>query len=422
MKRILLVNPWIYDFAAHDFGIRPVGLLSIAQALRLAGNEVFLIDCLAGSRGPKDASGFCKIDRTPVIRPETLKTVDRPYFRYGIPVEDFLEKTVGLSRITSIFMTSGMTYWYPGVQLAIRLLKSSLPHAPIWLGGIYPTLCRKHALLHSGADRVWKGDYLSRRLFTQREFYPAYDLLENTDLLPLRLTEGCPYRCSYCASRILKPGFVMKDPVNLFEEVMHYNTKFGTSNFVFYDDALAYRSDRGIKKFLRLIAASGHAFTFQTPNGIHARYIDDELAALFKNAGVMDIRISLETSDEDIQHFTGGKVTNNDLKTAVRNLKEAGYAKNDIGVYVMAGAPWLSIDKTINDVMFVNSVGAKAVLASYSPIPGTRDFAALIRGRILRRDTDPLWHNKTIFPKLLSPYYMEKIQALRRLASKLNSL
>jgi len=34
MKHILLVNPWITDFTAYDFWLKPLGLLSIASILR----------------------------------------------------------------------------------------------------------------------------------------------------------------------------------------------------------------------------------------------------------------------------------------------------------------------------------------------------------------------------------------------------
>ncbi|MFC1590126.1 hypothetical protein ACFL42_01385 [Candidatus Omnitrophota bacterium] len=35
-------NPWIYDFAAHDFGMRPLGLLRIGEALGFDFNKVEL--------------------------------------------------------------------------------------------------------------------------------------------------------------------------------------------------------------------------------------------------------------------------------------------------------------------------------------------------------------------------------------------
>ena len=46
MARILCINPWIYDFAAYNTWIEPLGLLTVAGVLRAAGHEVALIDCL----------------------------------------------------------------------------------------------------------------------------------------------------------------------------------------------------------------------------------------------------------------------------------------------------------------------------------------------------------------------------------------
>ncbi|MBU1853950.1 MAG: radical SAM protein, partial [Candidatus Omnitrophica bacterium] len=271
-----------------------------------------------------------------------------------------------------------------------------------------------------GADMVWKGDYLKRGHFLERDFYPAYDLLKEKDLLPIQLTRGCPFKCSYCASEILCPRFEMKNPVNLFEEIMHYNKAFGTKGFVFYDDALTYRSSQGIKNFLRMVIASRNDFFFHTPNGLHAKYIDEELAHLLKESNFRDLRLSLETSDEDLQESTGGKVTNNDLKKALRNLREAGFSKNDMGVYLLIGASWLNAEKTIKDITFINCLGAKAILASYSSIPGTKDYKTLVKNNILKKNTDPLWHNKSIFPELLAPHYSENIQKIRHFTANLN--
>ncbi|MDP2921835.1 MAG: B12-binding domain-containing radical SAM protein [Candidatus Omnitrophota bacterium] len=420
MKKILLINPWIYDFSAYDFGIKPAGLLRIAEFFRRKGAKVDLVDCLEGCSTHKDEFGFSKIRKERVDKPETLKNIERPYFRYGISINEFSEKISAFSEIDEIYITSGMTYWYPGVHLAIKLLKERFNKTPVILGGIYATICHKHARLTSSADTVWKGNFLDRACFYQNGFYPAYDLLKDREILPLQLTLGCPFRCSYCASRMFSPRFEMKDPVNLFEEAMHYNRLFGTKSFVFYDDALAYRNSEGIKRFLRIVIASGMQFNFYTPNGLHARFIDEELADLFKKTNFRDLRISLETSDEGIQQFTGGKVTNNDLKLALRNLKEAGFSKKDLGVYILMGASYIDMERTMDDILFINSLGAKAILASYSPIPGTLDYRVLVRNKIIKEDIDPIWHNKTIFSELLVPSYIQKAREIRRFTSNLN--
>ncbi len=44
--QILLINPWITDFAAYDLWMKPLGLLYIAGLLKGYGFQVTLIDCL----------------------------------------------------------------------------------------------------------------------------------------------------------------------------------------------------------------------------------------------------------------------------------------------------------------------------------------------------------------------------------------
>jgi len=420
--QVLLVNPWIYDFAAYDFGIRPHGLLRIGEYLRGQGKDIRLIDCLGGCAEKRDKYGFSKIKKTRVQKPRPILNTRRSYSRYGISVPEFISLIEKVRDAEQIYITSGMTYWYPGVHLAIRLLRRRFGKTPIILGGIYATLCYEHASLTAGADVVWKGDYLRKDLFLEKEFYPAYDLLSDTSVLPIRLTRGCPFRCSYCASQLLSPSYMIKDPVYLFEEVMHYKRTFGTRTLVFYDDALMYGTMGQIKSFLRMVIAAGSPFIFQTPNGIHAKYIDEELAELLKRANFKELRLSLETSDESLQECTGGKVTNTDVKRALRNLKEAGFDKPDIGVYLLIGAPWLRMEKTLEDVLFINSLGAKAILASYSPIPGTKDYAALEENGIITKEIDPLWHNKSVFPDLLDPSHTNHIRAIRDLTAQLNKM
>ena len=44
--RLLLINPWIYDFAAFNLWVEPIGLLSIGSIFRQHGYQLDFIDCL----------------------------------------------------------------------------------------------------------------------------------------------------------------------------------------------------------------------------------------------------------------------------------------------------------------------------------------------------------------------------------------
>ncbi|MDZ7371779.1 MAG: cobalamin B12-binding domain-containing protein, partial [candidate division KSB1 bacterium] len=150
-KTALLFNPWIYDFAAYDFWIKPIGLLTLGALLRANGWTVQLIDCLdryhpltvGKSKDKSDGTG--KFIRQEIEKPAVLKDVPRRFCRYGMPpglVRSLLEK---IEAPDLILVTSVMTYWYPAVRDAVRLMREYFPQAHLMLGGIYATLCPQHA-------------------------------------------------------------------------------------------------------------------------------------------------------------------------------------------------------------------------------------------------------------------------------------
>ncbi len=96
-----------------------------------------------------------------------------------------------------------MTYWYPGVREVIEDVRHFSPKATIVLGGVYATICPEHAAT-VGADLVIKGDHftpLYEELGIKKpEGYqlPVWDLYPKLKTGVIKLTRGCPFRCSYC--------------------------------------------------------------------------------------------------------------------------------------------------------------------------------------------------------------------------------
>jgi hypothetical protein len=153
---ILLLNPWITDFAAYNLWVKPLGLLSIGSLLRENGFRVTLVDCLDFPIKRK-RYGDGKLFKTKIERPPSLKSIPRNYSQYGIPEEILLKRLSFLEQLDLICITSGMTYWYPGVFKVIEITRKLFINVPIVLGGIYAALCYEHAKKHSGADIVFKG-------------------------------------------------------------------------------------------------------------------------------------------------------------------------------------------------------------------------------------------------------------------------
>jgi pyruvate-formate lyase-activating enzyme len=422
---VLLVNPWIHDFSAYDFWMKPLGLLYLGSILRSRGYEVALLDGLhypflrekfvPALKPPKRRDfGRGHFYKEIIPKPEALRNIPRQYRRYGIPPEFAKRLLSMLPRPSLILVTSSMTYWYTGLIETIRFLRQNIPEAPILLGGTYATLCSDHAQKYSGADRVLPGPWDEEKMAIIAEYlgdpflpadedfaswpYPAFDLYPKLEYVCLLTRCGCPFSCTYCAASKLAKGFASRTIARVVEEITHWQDTFGVSDFAFYDDALLINPSGHIIPLLQEVIRRGRPCNFHTPNALHARMIDEEVAQFLFRGGCKTIRLGFETSQAATQVETGGKVNNQDFQRAVRNLRRAGYSPKEIGVYLMAGLPGQRVEEVEESIAFVSETGAKPILVEYSPLPGTPLFETAQKRSPFDLENEPLFHNNSILP------------------------
>lgn len=427
--RALLVNPWIYDFKAFDFWMKPVGLLYLASILRKVDFEVDFVDCLDRyqplflkrvAKLPKvDEYGRGKFYNEEIDMPEQLKGIKRKFKRYGMPQAVFEELLDRIDKPDVILVTSMMTYWYLGVFDTIKILKKHFPGTPLVLGGIYATFCYRHAKTHSGADYIVPGlgeatifkilnqlgltRHLDSYSFPNLPF-PAFDLYSRLDYACVLTSRGCPFRCSYCGVCNLFPGFVTRESDSVIDEIQFYRDELKVKNIAFYDDALL--ANPQFETVVEEIIKRRMTFSFHTPNGLHPRFITSDLAAKLFAANFKTIYLSLETVDEGLQKKTGGKVETKEFEQAVQHLKNAGFANDQLHAYLLIGLPDQTSEEMIRSIDFVLNLRVMPHLAEFSPIPGTPDF--LKAG--FDSETDPLYHNNTIFPAYKDRSVMEAVK------------
>jgi radical SAM superfamily enzyme YgiQ (UPF0313 family) len=445
--RILLINPWIYDFAAYCEWAEPLGLLSIGAVLKENGYEVALVDCL-DRRHPglppglrHDPYGRGKFLKTGVEKPTALRQVPRRYGRYGLPVEVFEEELASQPRPEAILVTSGMTYWYPGPFEAIKRAKARFPDVPVVLGGVYATLCQDHAAQNSGAEYVIRGEAELQALRTVDALTghhsdvsrytgsldslprPLHEVRRHQGFVAIQTSRGCPFHCTYCASALLHPqGFRRRSPRRVADEIEFCCRELGVVDFAFYDDALLVDAENHLHPILDEILDRGLSCRFHTPNGLHARYIDQALAAKMFRSGFKTIRLGLETSSEAEQRRSGAKVTNEDFRKAVQALQDAGFGPADITTYVLMGLPDQSVQEVLESIAFVHQCGVSAQITLYSPIPGTADWQQAVSQRLIDPQADPLLHNDSIYPFPWCPATTEDFELAKAMALAGNRL
>ncbi|MFQ5964178.1 MAG: B12-binding domain-containing radical SAM protein [Candidatus Scalinduaceae bacterium] len=449
-NRILLINSWIHDFTAFNLWAKPLGLLYVASTLHRFGYNVNMIDCLHNYGRPlkQQPYGTGFFHSQEIEKPSIFKDIPRRYKRYGMSPEEFQNRLKKIPKPLLVCVTSHMTYWYPGVFEVIRMVKTVFPSVPIALGGIYATLCYKHAADNSGADYVIQGagelevlkladnlsgkrrNYSQLRKWLEDEMSPAYELYPKLNAISILTSRGCPFRCTYCASFRFESSFILRNSEKVVSEIERYVATMGVKDIAFYDDALLVNSERHIMPILESLIEKGLPAQYHTPNGLHPRYIDLPLARLLWKVGFKTIRMGFEGTSRIIQQASRYKVNGQELENALYCLREVEDVQNsfardrystwDIGVYILAGLPEQTVDEVVEAMEYVNKLGARIKLAEYSPVPGTEEFkrASKLCPQI---ENEPLCHNKSTFAIHGMGIDYDTFDEMKSLVKQLNS-
>lgn len=424
-SKILLVNPPIYDFTAYDFWLKPYGLLSVAGYLRNKA-DFKLFDYLDRlhpfvanqNQLESDQWGRGRFYKQKIPNPEVLTDIPRYFRRFGLPRRIFLDFLKQQKYVDFVLIQTMMTYWYPGIQEVIEDVRKYHPKAKIILGGNYTTLCPDHAQT-LGADLLVKGIDL-QLLWDYLKIEPGLDqppLWENYDKLNtgiLKLSNGCPFKCTYCSVPKVYSKFQTR-PLERSLAELQLLIKLGARNIAFYDDALLYKAEDVFIPFLNEVLKQNIKVNFHTPNALNARFITKDLAELMVKAGFKTFYLGFESSSEKWQKQTGSKVFSEELAKAVEHLKTAGADPQNITAYQILGHPHFVSQKLEESMHFVHSLGIRGMLADFSPIPGTPD------GKLAEKWGDmaePLFHNKTAFTIIRLGF--EEANRLKDLQRRLN--
>ncbi len=423
--KILLVNPPIFDFAAYDFWLKPYGLLSVAGKLR-GHARLTLFDYLdrlnpfvARQKSlESDTFGRGKFYHRIIPPPKCLINIPRYFRRFGLPRHLFQNLLKESPHFDFVLVQTMMTYWYPGLQEVIHDLRTLQPKAKIILGGVYATLCSTHAA-SLGPDLLVTASNLEP-LFgflgiePQIDQSPLWEAYNRLSTGVLKLTDGCPFNCTYCAAHSLYPDFRPR-PLDTSIAELNLLLQCGARNIAFYDDALLCRPQDALIPFLQYVLHHNINVNFHTPNALNARLLTPDLAQLMLRAGFKTFYIGFENLSTHWRRQTGDKVTTEEFANAVKSLLDAGAEPRNITAYLLLGHPDADCRRLEESMKFVHSLGIKGMLADFSPIPGTPDGRSCAKWGDMK---EPLMHNKTAFPIIRLGF--DNVNHLKNLQRQLN--
>ena len=253
-----------------------------------------------------------------------------------------------------------------GVQAA-QLVRETVPHAKIILGGILPSTLDSAALTAFSPDAVIRGegelllrDVLAR--LDAGEDTPLLEVSQDTpldvdalawparDMLPWQLarhpqaslaaSRGCPNRCGFCSiprpanSRRWRP----RDIEDVVEEMRWLNTEYGVSHFYFVDDNFLLNTTGSYNRaqhFARLVLTTMPPIRF----GFMCRSaaVDKSVFRLLKKAGLCAVFLGIES-------FSQAVLDRYQKKELVAEHLQAINTLNSLGITINPGFiffdPW----------------------------------------------------------------------------------
>lgn len=240
------------------------------------------------------------------------------------------------------------------------------------------------ALRSNGAVRVnrkyWMVDHLdalplpAREMFPVEKYFkihlPMQGISRSRRNLSIATSRGCPFQCTFCSSCIhWGERLRLRSVDKVLDEMEILKTRFGIKEIKFEDDNLTHDREHARRLFQGMIDR-GLNLHWNTPNGISARHLDDDMLQLMKKSGCYELTVAVESGDEDVlRRLIRKPITLTMVREAVRRIKAHGIGTNG---YFICGFPGETRQNIENTFRLIRELKLdRHYLFMYSPLPGT---------------------------------------------------
>jgi len=391
--KLLLLQPPIQDFYDTAIRLQPIGLAYLKAAVRhyLPQIEVIIKDYHHGW-GRKTiplpteleylGEYYAYADRSPF-------STFHQYYHFGASYQ-LIADEVSREQPDLIGISSLFTPYYREVLDTAKTIKAKW-NAPILVGGSHVSAVPNHLLKFAEIDYVIRGEgerplveFLSA-WFQQKDFDTIPNLgfkkngqlflnamMENysLDTLPVPdfsdfalqryqfqkkpltivlTSRGCPYHCSFCSVHSTFGHTYRRREVGMIVAEIEQRYDQGYRVFDFEDDSLTFRQDEMKDICRRLIKRFSPGDIICTAmNGIYYLDLDRELLQLMRQAGFLDLNISLVSLDTLILAEQRRAKATKKYMEIVRMAAELGF---NIVSYQILGLPEDTIDSMVQTII-----------------------------------------------------------------------
>ena len=417
MVDILLIQPPIADYYHTPKRTIPYGLASIAAAVALKGFSVDILDAMATGKSriialPEALEHltpfYGRADRSPFA-------LFHHYRHFGYSLEH-IGRQVKASGAFLVGIAALFTA-YSDMALAVaRVVKASLPHCTVVLGGHHPTVLPAAVMAEPAVDLVIRGEgeaglpllasalrdggdladvpgivlrnadgslhvgqpVLCRDL--DRLPVPAFELIRRDfyqrsgrDGIVTVAGRGCPLACSYCATGAASwMGFRQRSVSAVLREIRAASAGRRVGLIDFEDENLTVDQ----RWFLELLEGIRGCFNESPPelramNGLFPPTLTPVVVQAMKISGFKVLNLSLGSADSgQLRRFNRPDVRAA-FDQALGCARREGLAA--VG-YIIVGAPDQDPLTSVDDLLFLACRRVLAGVSVFYPAPGSADY------------------------------------------------
>ncbi|MFT7463248.1 MAG: anaerobic magnesium-protoporphyrin IX monomethyl ester cyclase [Pseudohongiellaceae bacterium] len=196
--------------------------------------------------------------------------------------------------------------------------------------------------------------------------------------MPVLATRGCPYRCRYCSSaNAWTTKWVAREPKQVVDEIEGYVETYGATNFPFQDLTAILKRD-WILDFCNELIDRDLKITWQLPTGTRCEVIDDEVAALLRRSGSMQLNFAPESGSEEVRKKIAKQMKEESLFNAVKAAVGQGI---NVTCFFVLGFPRDNVEAYRDTARWAARLAKlgvdDAAVGFFFPIPGTSFFKEL---------------------------------------------
>jgi anaerobic magnesium-protoporphyrin IX monomethyl ester cyclase len=182
------------------------------------------------------------------------------------------------------------------------------------------------APLYDNLDRIIDVDYslVDIPAYSMREaFSPFTKFSASSKQFFIVTSRGCPFKCVFCAEPSFHGANMRYVSVDrAIEHVASLKEHYGLSVLTIYDDQILMNKPRAKEFFAKLAPLD---IRVEMPNGVTLSYIDEEMAALMKAAGVDTLYLAIEHGSKRVlKDIIQKPIAYNRIKPTIALLQAAG--------------------------------------------------------------------------------------------------